>query len=385
VVCDFPRGRDRFIVAELDRAELLAMLAARDAVIAELQATIVELRAVNAVLVGRVAELEARLGKNSSTSSRPPSCDGPYVKPTRTSSRTRSGRRPGKQPGDPGTTRRQSADPDQVVVGEPERCSGCGCLLAGAELVAVARRQVVDVPPPPPPVVIEYQVVSRRCAHCQVVSVGQPPPGVLAPVSFGPEVSAQATNILCGHYVPVGRAAELVRATMGIEVSTGFLATLRAKAAARLETTFLPRVRDLLAHAEVLHVDETPARTGGAWTYVHVACTEHLTALHTGDRSAATIDAGGVLPGFAGVIVRDGYAGYTHLCDAHHAWCAAHYPDSRIIPTSDRSVLVSGGSRAVTVGIITALRGRRATRRAAGSGPAYWSAGWSGPAPALSG
>jgi hypothetical protein len=34
------------------------------------------------------------------------------------------------------------------------------------------------------------------------------------------------------------------------------------------------------------------------------------------------------------VIVRDGYAGYTHLTDALHAWCAAHYPDLRIIPTS---------------------------------------------------
>jgi transposase len=35
-------------------------------------------------------------------------------------------------------------------------------------------------------------------------------------------------------------------------------------------------------------------------------------------------------------------------------YCWAHYPDSRIIPTSDRSVLVSGGSRAVAVGIIVA-------------------------------
>jgi transposase len=59
---------------------------------------------------------------------------------------------------------------------------------------------------------------------------------------------------------------------------------------------------------------------------VHVACTEHLTLMHTGDRSAATIDAGGVLtePGAAQVLVRDGYAGYTHLKDVLHAWCGAH-------------------------------------------------------------
>ena len=34
--------------------------------------------------------------------------------------------------------------------------------------------------------------------------------------------------------------------------------------------------------------------------------------------------AGGVLPGYQGVIVRDGYAGYGHLTDALHAWCGVH-------------------------------------------------------------
>ena len=38
----------------------------------------------------------------------------------------------------------------------------------------------------------------------------------------------------------------------------------------------------------------------------------------------SAIDAGGVLPGYAGTIVRDGYKGYEHLTDALHAWCGAH-------------------------------------------------------------
>jgi transposase len=46
--------------------------------------------------------------------------------------------------------------------------------------------------------------------------------------------------------------------------------------------------------------------------------------MHTGGRSAADIDAGGVLGSYGGVIVRDGYAGYRHLTDALHAWCGAH-------------------------------------------------------------
>ena len=79
-----------------------------------------------------------------------------------------------------------------------------------------------------------------------------------------------------------------------------------------------------------------PARADKHLGYVHVAATEWLTAMHTGGRSKVDIDDGGILPGYPGTVVRDGYAGYTHLTDALHAWCGAHYPDLRIIPTSAR-------------------------------------------------
>jgi transposase len=57
---------------------------------------------------------------------------------------------------------------------------------------------------------------------------------------------------------------------------------------------------------------------------VHLACTTYLTHTHAGDRSAEAIDAGQVLPGYSGVIVRDRYAGYGRLTDALHAWYGAH-------------------------------------------------------------
>jgi len=71
-------------------------------------------------------------------------------------------------------------------------------------------------------------------------------------------------------------------------------------------------------------VQLTLPRAAGKLHYVHVACTEFLTAMHTGNRTKEAIDAGGVLPGYAGTIVRDGYKGYEHLTDALHAWCGAH-------------------------------------------------------------
>jgi hypothetical protein len=70
-------------------------------------------------------------------------------------------------------------------------------------------------------------------------------------------------------------------------------------------------------------------------SWVHVACTEYLTLMHVGGRSADDIDAGGVLKEFTGTLMRDGYAGYTHL-PAVHAWCAAHLVrDLRAVSDAD--------------------------------------------------
>jgi transposase len=235
----------------------------------------------------------------------------------------RVSRRPGKQPGGPGVTRRQVGDPQERIPVEPGECAGCGGGLADAPVVGVQKRQVFECAPPPPPRVVEYQVVARRCRCCGKVSYGQAPAGVSAPVRWGPSVAARGVLATLGHHLPYGRAALLLRQLCGLAVSAGFLVAVRRRAARLLEP-FMARVRRLLARAGLLHADETPARVSGDLTYVHVACNSGYTAMHTGGRSAEDTGAGGVLPDFAGVVVRDGYAGYAHLVAAQHAWCGAH-------------------------------------------------------------
>jgi transposase len=190
-------------------------------------------------------------------------------------------------------------------------------------VTGVHRRQVFEAQPAPPPKVTEYQVLAKKCPACGQITTGNAPAGVTSLVQYGPAVHAKAALAVCAHHLPVARAARLVAAYTGVSVSTGFMAGIRGKTAARLGP-FMDQVRELLRSAGVLYADETPARAAGGLRYVHIACTEFLTALHTGGRSAEDIDAGGVLPGYAGTIVRDGYAGYDHLSDAVHAWCGAH-------------------------------------------------------------
>jgi transposase len=298
-------------------AELEARLAERDAQLEAAQARL-------AVLAGQAEELRRRLGRDSATSSKPPSSDSPYhKKPKDRSLRRRSGRSPGKQPGSASSTLRQSGHPDERVECVPAACGCCGADLADAPVTKVVRRQVFEAQPAPPPKVTEYRVVAKACLGCGAVTEGLAPEDVASLVQYGPGVHARAALAVCAHYLPVARATRLVAAYTGVRISTGFMAGIRGKAATRLGP-FMDRVRELLREAGVLYADETPARGSGKLAYVHVACTEFLTALHTGGRSAQDIDAGGMLPGYAGTIVRDGYAGYDHLSDAVHAWCGAH-------------------------------------------------------------
>jgi len=63
-----------------------------------------------------IQELEARLAKDSHSSSRPPSSDSPFKKPLPRSRRQPSGRRPGGQPGWRGVTRSLVDAPDRCVI-----------------------------------------------------------------------------------------------------------------------------------------------------------------------------------------------------------------------------------------------------------------------------
>jgi transposase len=168
-------------------------------------------------------------------------------------------------------------DPDERFEYPPAECRGCGAGLGGEPVAAQRRHQVTDIEPAPAPKVTGYVAQAKQCPCCATVTEGVLPAHVRARASYGVEASG-----------------------------------------------FMERVRELLKSAPAVHADEIPARADGGMRYVHLACTAYPTHMHTGDRSAPAIDAGGVLPGYQGVIVRDGYVGYSHLTGALHAWCGAH-------------------------------------------------------------
>src|SRR5215467_11714045 len=172
-------------LSALPAVELTARLAEAYRVIGELTAQVERLSA-------EVEDLRRRAGRDSSTSSRPPSSDSPYKKGAGRSLRERGKRRPGKQPGDPGSTMSLVDDPDERFECPPLACGGCGAGLASAPVMAQRRHQVTDIEPALAPKVTEYVAQAKECPGCGAVTEGELPAHVRARASYGPETCAQA-------------------------------------------------------------------------------------------------------------------------------------------------------------------------------------------------
>jgi transposase len=277
--------------------------------------------AQNRVLGERMAELEKQQATNSRNSSKPPASDGPMRRPK--SLRGKSGKTPGGQPEHPGMHLRVVDRPDHIVVMAPSVCGICQGPLTQGVGVGMERRQVIDVPPVRP-VVTEYQGHTVRCPACRALTTGTFPPDVRAPVQYGSRVRAIAVYLTQQQLLPDGRTREGLTDLLGCPLTEGTLAALVQAAAERLKP-----VEEAIALAlrtgALLHNDETGLSGQGKGWWLHSARTAHLT--HYGvhpKRGAEATDALGILPGFRGTSVHDGWAPYRQYA-GRHALCNAHH------------------------------------------------------------
>ncbi|MFL5256035.1 MAG: DUF6444 domain-containing protein [Rhodopila sp.] len=103
----------------------------------------------NAALKQLVTELQRRLDKTSSNSSKPPSSDG-LKKPPRVlkSQRGRLGKPSGGQAGHKGDTLRPVDKPDRIERHAATACRHCQACLTDTMVTNEERRQVFDLPQP---------------------------------------------------------------------------------------------------------------------------------------------------------------------------------------------------------------------------------------------
>ena len=247
---------------------------------------------------------------------------------------------------------------------------------------------------------MQHDLHQARCA-CGREHVAAHPAGVpYVALSIGPRLRALAVYLVVFQHVPVERCRDLIADVAGTAVSTGFIHSCLAKAAA-LAADVVRLIRALITAAAVAGFDETTLRSGpaGEKKYVHGAFTEEYSAFWLGARSLESMRHAGILPGFAGIVVSDRYQNYFHqswehvagnqACLAHilrnYQDCAETYPGA-IWPVHTQRALrglihawhavrkqglsAIPGRRAETAGArVPPRRPRRPRQRAAGARP----------------
>jgi len=262
--------------------------------------------AIAAIVVGleaRVAELEARLNQTSANSSKPPSSDGPHVKPAPPT--PPSGKKRGGQPGHP-KRERVILPPDEVFDHKPTRCRRCAAALVGDDPDPILD-QVLDLPAK-----LRHVVHHRRhtleCPCCQTLTTAPPVPE--AANGFGPKLTAVAAYL-----TGVGRLGKRAVRTFyadvcDLPVSLGSVSKLEATVSRALEPIHAEaheRTKALDAN-----VDETSWPEGKSKAWLWVAVTNLLTVflIRPNRNRAAFDDLVGPDPG---VLTTDRFPVYTHL------------------------------------------------------------------------
>jgi transposase len=124
--------------------------------------------------------------------------------------------------------------------------------------------------------------------------------------------------------VPYERACEVIEDLLGPSMSVGTLQGLVERCANQLEPVE-QQINAALCQADVLHQDETGLYVAGQRHWMHVSSTEQLThyAVHA-KRGKEALDAIGILEGFEGVSVHDGWRSYWQYA-CQHALCNVHH------------------------------------------------------------
>jgi transposase len=214
------------------------------------------------------------------------------------------------------------AKPDRELRHEPGCCGRCGAGLTGRPVTGVECRQVSGLPEVAV-TVTGHQLIEREC-RCRHRTKGAALQGAEAPVQYGPRIAAIIIYLYAGQFLSKERTAQALAELSGIPLSSGTVAGITARAVGRLDS-FLERVRDTIAAAEVAGPGETGFRVDGRLHWVHCARTGKYTLLmvhHKRGRQA--MEAMGIVPSFAGIAVHDAWAPYDTYAAPDHQLCCAH-------------------------------------------------------------
>ncbi len=289
------------------------------------QATPLEVRQLLAVLIAKLAALEARVNQTSQNSSKPPSSDPPSAPPAAGKTPRGKPKSKGAQPGHDDQQRNllPVTEVTTVVPLRPACCPTCQHdLAADLPTVGPPRRQQVWEIPPVAPEITEYQYHSVCCPGC-AAWVTAPRPDDVPPGAFGPRVVALIA-LLHGRYRISNRElVDLLQMIWRLPISVGSVVQLQQVTSAALAPA-QAEVQAAISAADHVNVDETSWREGTRkpwlWVAVGTVVTLFLLQYGRGKQQLQTL----LGEAFAGRVTSDRLSAYNSLDPARRQLCWAH-------------------------------------------------------------
>lgn len=260
-------------------------------------------------LLARIEELEARLNKNSSNSSKPPSSDSPFVKRPATIKEPKS---PRKRKG----MRQQCLRPTELIEMQPQKCS-CGCEDFD-EPEPYYIHQVIELP------VIEAHVshiilYRGQCRACGKMVKAHIPHEMRT--GFGPRISAMIAELAGVHGDSRRAVQDFVSSVIGVPISQGAIQKVLDRVS-RAIVGHYEAIGEAVQSAPVNYADETTWKRNKTLEWLWLMCnkTAAFFMLHN-NRSKTAFEA--LVKDWKGILVSDGYGVYQKWTHGRQT-CLAH-------------------------------------------------------------
>lgn len=271
------------------------------------------------LLILVISLLVNRLGRNSRTSSIPPSQDPNRAKKKKAAGEVQRGK-PGGQEKHAGCTLEKRETPDAIEeILIDRRTIPAGSIYRE---VGYESRQVIDVK-------IKVHVTEYRAEVLEDETgkryVARFPDGVTKAIQYGGGVKAESVYLSMFQLVPLSRVQEQFSAQMGLPLSKGSVLNWNQEAYERLAMFEVWAKQQLLASA-LNHADETGINVGGTKIWLHNLSNEKVTLYHPDEkRGTEAMDRMGVLPKYTGYLCHDHWKPYYRYENVTHVLCNAHH------------------------------------------------------------
>lgn len=269
--------------------------------------------------IGKLKEQIARLEKNSSNSSKPPSSD--ITKP-KEEQRQPGKRKIGGQLGHKGSWRKDflPEEVDAVRQLEISNCPDCNTLLKKSKLIRIHRQaELIENPVR----VTEYQLHGGECTCCKKVVYPSLPIEVIPNQLMGPRLTTLYGYMKAAMGVSISEIAEFSSEVLKFGISRGGVQKTIFRVSEALEPSY-KALSKAIPEQKSLNIDETGWKENGKRRWVWLFC-NNIIAYFVITKSRGCCVLNEVLgENFLGALTSDFYSAYVKYGSPKQQYCLAH-------------------------------------------------------------